>query len=62
MSDNKKIENSSPEIRDEELDQVAGGKRPIIQAEQVRSNCCDNCGKEVPVDDNGCCLYCGRQL
>ena len=62
MSDNKKIENSSPEIRDEELDKVAGGKRQIIQAGQPRSSYCDNCGQEVPVDDDGCCLYCGKQL
>ena len=60
MSENKKIENAIPEVKDDELDAVTGGVKRT--AGQPRSNYCSTCSKNVTPDDDGCCPNCGKRL
>ena len=62
MSENKKIEDPSPEIKDEELDQVAGGFNVDSLDNYTSCKPCPNgCGRPVPWNWQGPCPDCLSQ-
>ena len=63
MCENKKIENPSLEIKDEELDNINGGVK--AKTTQARSPWCSTCGKYVNPEhrsDGDHCPDCGKRL
>ncbi len=59
MGENKKIENPSPEIKDEELDKVSGGINLDSLGNYTSYKPCPNgCGRSVPWNWQGPCPAC----
>jgi len=59
MSDNTKIENPSPELKDDALDEVSGGVFDRVEHER-----CQRCNDRFPVYDllGGYCSKCLDEL
>ena len=53
--------NPGPEIKDEELDQVAGGCRPDFDDFIQFKPCPNGCGRPVPWNWKGPCPICSSQ-
>ena len=59
MSEDKRIKNPSSEIKDEELDQVSGGRGPVYY--YGNKPCPNGCGRLVPLNWEGPCPVCSGQ-